>query len=227
MKKLESSLKNMLLVLTGVTVIAVGLLAYVNELTRESIAQANFKALNDALQQVVPEYNNNPVEEKEEIVNETDGRAMTYTIYPAKKGDQTVGTAVEATTIGYGGEMRILVGFDSEGKVYNYSLLSHAETPGLGSKADVWFKEGNRGNIVGMSPGTAPLKVTKDGGQIDAITASTITTRAFLDAVNRAYAAYKGDVDGMTSATGQADSATDGNTGATGQAEPAGSNNAN
>ena len=94
-------------------------------------------------------------------------------------------------------------GFDADGKIYDYSLLSHAETPGLGSKAADWFKEGNKGSIKGMNPGEAPLTVSKDGGQIDAITASTITSRAFLNAVNAAYAAYKGDGDtnGTTGAT--------------------------
>ena len=89
--------------------------------------------------------------------------------------------------------MKVLVGFDAEGKIYNYSLLSHAETPGLGSKAADWFKEGNKGSIKGMNPGEQPLTVSKDGGQVDAITASTITSRAFLNAVNAAYGAYKGN----------------------------------
>ena len=98
---------------------------------------------------------------------------------------------------------QVLVGFDAEGNVLNYSLLSHAETPGLGSKADVWFKDGGKGDITGMNPGQAPLAVSKDGGQVDAITASTITSRAFLNAVNAAYAAFAGQemADGATGAT--------------------------
>lgn len=103
--------------------------------------------------------------------------------------------------MGFGGELKVLVGFDAEGKIYNYSLLSHAETPGLGSKAADWFKEGNKGSIKGMNPGEQPLTVSKDGGQVDAITASTITSRAFLNAVNAAYGAYKGD-DGANGTTG-------------------------
>jgi electron transport complex protein RnfG len=195
MKKLESSFKNMLLVLTGVTVVAVGLLAYVNELTKEPIAMANMKALNDALKEVVPAFDNNPVAECDTI------SSGEYIVYPAKSGGQLVGTAVQATSLGFGGEIIVLVGFDVEGKVYDYALLAHAETPGLGSKADAWFKKGNKGSIIGMNPGEAPLVVKKDGGQIDAITASTITTRAFLNAVNAAYAAYKGNPDGVTSAS--------------------------
>ena len=189
----------MLLVLTGVTAISVALLAYVNELTKGPIAEANAKTLSDAISIVVPAFDNNPTAEAtKETVN-----GVEYTIYPAKKDGQWVGAAVESSAMGFGGELKVLVGFDADGKIYDYSLLSHAETPGLGSKAADWFKEGNKGSIKGMNPGEAPLTVSKDGGQIDAITASTITSRAFLNAVNAAYAAYKGDGDtnGTTGAT--------------------------
>ncbi len=189
----------MLLVLTGVTAISVALLAYVNELTKGPIAEANAKILSDAISVVVPAFDNDPTAEatKQTI----DG--VEYTIYPAKKDGQWVGAAVESTAMGFGGELKVLVGFDADGKIYDYSLLSHVETPGLGSKAADWFKEGGKGSIKGMNPGEAPLKVSKDGGQIDAITASTITSRAFLNAVNAAYAAYKGndDTNGTTGAT--------------------------
>lgn len=201
MKKLESSLKNMLLVLTGVTVISVALLAYVNELTKVPIAQAEAKALSDAVSAVVPGFDNDPIAEKK--IQEVDG--IGYAVYPATKGGTYIGAAVEASAMGFGGELRILVGFDAKGNVLDYSLLSHAETPGLGSKADTWFKAGGKGNITGMNPGQAPLTVSKDGGQVDAITASTITTRAFLSAVNAAYAAYAGQhtADGVTGASQQ------------------------
>ena len=192
----------MLLVLTGVTAISVALLAYVNELTKGPIAEANAKTLNEALKEVLPEFTNNPVAECDTVFSEKDGKKIVdFIIYPAKNGDQWVGTAVEAKSMGFGGELKVLVGFDAEGKIYNYSLLSHAETPGLGSKAADWFKEGNKGSINGMNPGEQPLTVSKDGGQVDAITASTITSRAFLNAVNAAYGAYKGD-DGANGTTG-------------------------
>ena len=202
----------MLLVLTGVTAISVALLAYVNELTKGPIAEANAKTLSDAISIVVPAFDNNPTAEAtKETVN-----GVEYTIYPAKKDGQWVGAAVESSAMGFGGELKVLVGFNAEGKIYNYSLLAHAETPGLGSKADKWFgaydpakgeqavsHEESKKSILGMNPGEAPLTVSKDGGQIDAITASTITSRAFLNAVNAAYAAYKGDGDtnGTTGAT--------------------------
>ncbi len=203
MKKLESSLKNMLLVLTGITAISVALLAFVNELTKEPIAEANMRTLNAALSEVLPEYTNNPVAEADTIYGEKGGKQfIQFIIYPAKNDGQWIGSAVQSTSLGFGGELKVLVGFDADGNIYNYSLLSHMETPGLGSKADIWFKAGEKGDIVGMNPGNTMLVVTKDGGQIDAITASTITTRAFLNAVNDAYNAFKtGESDASSGAT--------------------------
>lgn len=199
MKKLESSLKNMLLVLTGITAICVALLAYVNELTKEPIAQANAKTLSDAVKAVVPGFDNDPIAEKKvQMVN-----GVEYAVYPASKGGEFIGAAVESKAMGFGGDLKVLVGFDAQGNIIDYSLLSHAETPGLGSKADVWFKKGEKGDITGKNPGKTPLTVTKDNGQIDAITASTITSRAFLNAVNLAYAAYDGqnEADAVSGAT--------------------------
>ncbi|MEE1233910.1 MAG: RnfABCDGE type electron transport complex subunit G [Phocaeicola sp.] len=201
MKKLESSLKNMALALTGFSVVAGGLLGWVNDITTEPIAQANAKTLSDAIAVVVPEFDNNPAEAPEEV--DLDG--VIYKVYKATKGGEFVGAAVESSSMGFGGEIKVLVGFDTEGNIKDYSLLAHAETPGLGSKAADWFKKGAKGDITGKNPGQAPLTVSKDGGEIDAITASTITSRAFLRAINNAYAAYKNQhVDGASGATQQA-----------------------
>ena len=187
MKKLESSLKNMALALTGFSVVAGGLLGWVNDITAEPIAQANAKTLSDAIAVVVPGFDNNPAEAPETV--EVNG--ATYKIYKATKGGEPIGAAVESSANGFGGALTVLVGFDNDGNIIDYSLLSHAETPGLGSKAADWFKKGAKGDITGKNPGEAALTVSKDGGQIDAITASTITSRAFLLAVNNAYAAVQ------------------------------------
>lgn len=198
MKKLESSLKNMALALTGFSVVAGALLGWVNDVTAEPIAQANAKTLSDAIAVVVPGFDNNPAESPEVV--EVNG--VSYKIYKATKGGKFVGAAVESSSNGFGGALTVLVGFDPDGNIIDYSLLSHAETPGLGSKASDWFKKGAKGDITGKNPGEAPLTVSKDGGQIDAITASTITSRAFLLAVNNAYAAYKDqNADAVTGAT--------------------------
>ena len=191
----------MLLVLTGVTAVSVALLAWVNEITKEPIAVANAKTLSDAVSAVVPGFDNDPIADKK--MQEVNG--VQYAVYPATKSGEFIGAAVEASAMGFGGELKVLVGFDAQGNVLDYSLLSHVETPGLGSKAADWFKKGGKGDITGKNPGTSPLTVSKDGGEIDAITASTITSRAFLNAVNAAYAAYAGQntADGATGATTQ------------------------
>ena len=190
----------MALALTGFSVIAGGVLGWVNDVTAEPIAQANAKILSDAIAEVVPGFDNNPAESPEMVEME----GVSYKIYKATKGGEFIGAAVEASSNAFGGTLTVLVGFDPEGNIIDYSLLKHAETPGLGSKAADWFKKGAKGDITGMNPGEKPLTVSKDGGQVDAITASTITSRAFLLAVNNAYAAYKNQhVDGASGATAQ------------------------
>ena len=177
----------MAIVLTSVSVVAGALLGTINELTKGPIAEANAKALSDAIALVVPGFDNNPAEAPETV--ELEG--LSYKVYKATKGGEFIGAAVESAANGFGGTLTVLVGFDKDGNIIDYSVLSHAETPGLGSKSADWFKKGAKGDITGMNPGQAPLTVSKDGGQVDAITASTITSRAFLGAVNKAYEAFK------------------------------------
>jgi len=195
----------MVLVLTGVAVVMGGVLAGVNHLTEGPIAQQKEKALADGIKTVMV-CSDLTVSKTDEVKqNDAKGKELTYTIYQVKDAQgQDLGAAVESTTMGFGGDLKVLVGFDPEGKVLGYTLLEHAETPGLGAKADKWFQKGQKGDIIGKSP-SEPLTVSKDGGQVDAITASTITSRAFLLAVNNAYNAYKATpaADGETGATQQ------------------------
>ena len=205
MKKLESSLTNMVLVLTGVAVIMGGVLAYVNHLTEGPISDQNDKKISDGIIAVI----GNPdliVSKKDTVKQNANGKELTFIIYQAKDKDgKDLGAAVESTTMGFGGDLKVLVGFNPEGKVLGYTLLAHTETPGLGAKADKWFQKGEKGDIIGKDP-KEPLTVSKDGGEVDAITASTITSRAFLLAVNNAYNAYKATpaTDAQTDATKQA-----------------------
>ena len=205
MKKLESSLTNMVVVLTSVAVIMGGILAFVNHLTEGPIAEQKTKALSDGIKTVMCVDNLKVA--KTDTVKQSDasGKELTYVIYQIQDvQNKDLGAAVESTSGGFGGDLKVLVGFDPEGKILGYTLLEHAETPGLGAKADKWFQKGEKGDIIGKDP-KEPLTVSKDGGQVDAITASTITSRAFLLAVNNAYNAYKSTP------------ATDANTGATKQ----------
>ena len=204
MEKLKSSITNMALVLTGVAVITGGILAYVNNLTSGPIAQQKEKALADGIKAVMGGGELSVAKTDTVRQNDEKGKEMTYIIYQTQDSQKKdLGAAVESTTQGFGGDLKILVGFDPEGNILGYTLLEHAETPGLGAKADLWFQKGAKGDIIGKNP-KEQLVVTKDGGQVDAITASTITSRAFLLAVNNAYKAYKATpVDGVSGATEQ------------------------
>ena len=195
----------MVLALTGVAVIMGGILAYVNHLTEGPINAQKAKALADGIKTVMCVDNL--------TVNQTDtvqrkgpkGKDVTFIIYQTQDAQgKDLGAAVETIANGFGGELKLLVGFAPDGKILGYTLLEHAETPGLGAKADKWFQKGEKGDIIGKTP-AEPLTVSKDGGQVDAITASTITSRAFLFAVNSAYNAYKATpaTDGETGATKQ------------------------
>ena len=204
MKKLESSLLNMVLVLTLVAVVMGSILAYVNHLTEGPIAEQKAKALADGIKTVMV-CDDLVVANTEEVTQNIGGKEHTFVIYQVKDAQgNDLGAAVESATMGFGGDLKVLVGFNPEGTILGYTMLEHAETPGLGAKADQWFQKGQKGDIIGKSPAT-PLTVSKDGGQVDAITASTITSRAFLKAVNNAYKAYKSDpaADGQTGASEQ------------------------
>ena len=203
MAKLKSTLPNMLLSLTGICLVAGAILAGVNEFTAGPIAVAKAAALEEAIKAVAPEFDNKPTEEAYMAVT-ADGDSLK--IYPAKKGGDTVGGAVESNTSkGFGGVVKVIVGFDLQGTILNYSVLEHAETPGLGAKMHEWFRmEKGQQSILGRTIPDGGLKVSKDGGDVDAITAATISSRAFLDAVTRAYSAFAG-VDGLTSATPSSD----------------------
>ncbi len=191
MAKLESSFKNMFLSLSIISIVVALLLAQVNQMTAKPIAEAKALKLQNAIKEVVPEFDNDPVAEAYKMPT-PEGDSLL--VYPAKKGDEVVGFAVNTySNNGFSGNIQIMVGFDMEDRVVNYAVLSHAETPGLGSKMGEWFCDESRPNqsVIGRNLSEGILSVSKDGGQVDAITASTITSRAFLEAINRAYNAYK------------------------------------
>lgn len=188
MAKKKSSLLNMVAVLTVITALVGAIMGGVYKLTEEPIAQAQAQAQEAAIREVTPAFDNTPV--AEEIVREVNG--TTIHIYPAKQGNQLVGAAVKASTRnGFNGEISVMVGFDIAGNIQGYQVLSHSETPGLGAKMDEWFRtDKNKQSIIGKNPAHNNLTVSKDGGEIDAITASTITSRAFLEVINTAHQAY-------------------------------------
>jgi len=188
MAQLESSFKNMVLVLTGISLFAAATLSSVYTFTKEPIAASKKAKQQNAIKAVLPPFDHldaNPIEE-------TEGVETTKIFKAYDKSNDFVGAAVEATSNnGFSGKIVIVVGFDKLGSIVNYSVLDQKETPGLGTKMVDWFKT-NKGNqsILGKDMQTANLTVNKDGGEIDAISGATISSRAFLFAVRNAYFAY-------------------------------------
>ena len=180
MAKLKSSLTNMLLSLTLITLVAAGLLAGIYSLTKDTIAATNAAKQQAAIIAVLPQVEGLTIAEPIE--------AEGITIFKANQGDTFAGAAVKVAENGFGGIFHVMVGFDATGAITGFEVLDHQETPGLGSKMQEWFQ--NVRTVIGLNPAEANLTVSKDGGDVDAITAATISSRAFLAAVNKAYNAY-------------------------------------
>ena len=179
-KKLESTFLNMFLVLLAISLVSALAIGFTYTKTKpaaDAIQKANFEK---AIKQVVPDSDN--IDEKGKEVDEC-------VLYTAYKGGKVVGAAVKTVSHkGFGGDVQLLVGFDAEGKIHNTAVLSIKETPGLGSNmTNPKFKD----QVNGKNPAEFKLSVKKDGGDVDAITAATISSRAFLDAIGKAVEAYK------------------------------------
>ena len=201
MAKRESTFTNMVLTLFLVTLIAATALGYVYDLTKDAIEIAKLKAQADAITKVLPQYET--LGESFKVAVETEGDSLE--IFPAYNGQELVGVAIKTyTKKGFSGFISVMAGIDKSGNFSGYEVLEHAETPGLGSKMGVWFNNVDKPkqNIIGRNPNSTKFLVTKDGGEIDAITASTISSRAFLDAMVRAYNAYEQNAELTSGTTG-------------------------
>ena len=178
-----SSFKNMVLCLSLTCLVCSGLLGGVYALTKEPIEKTNAKLLEASVAKVLPEGGEISAAQPLEV----GGQASEY--YTLTKDGQVAAYAVRSTTSGFGGALTLMVGITADGLVYNTSVLSHSETPGLGAKCttDAAFME----QWKGFDPATKVCKVKKDQGSIDAITASTITSRAYALAVANAIEAAK------------------------------------
>ena len=201
---MKSTLINMVAVLFSITLIASAGVGAVNMITVEPIAAAKAAATEAALGVVLPAFDK--TESEELTIDE-----MPIVVYTATNAGETVGYAVETMTkSGFSGVVKLMVGFLPDGTINNVNVLQQAETPGLGTKM---CDDGNPllAGVKGKE-GTATFRVKKDGGEVDALTAATISSRAYLDAVNRACVA-------MMNVTGQ--EAPDGVSGATTVAENA------
>ncbi len=190
----------MAVVLTATALICGGLLAYTNQMTKPTIDAQAEKTLTEGIAAVLGGDAGKKLAEPESVTRVVGGKEQTFIVYKMEHG-----TAVQSTDPnGFGGALKVLVGFNENGDILGYTVLEHAETPGLGAKAGDWFQKGNPGNIVGLNPSKTNMTVTKDGGTVNAITASTITSRSFLRAVQEAYNTFAGqETDGNSGATTQ------------------------
>lgn len=203
MKKLKSTWYNMAGILTGIALVAGAALASVNELTKDTIQQLKEKSEQDAIAQVLGGGDVKVLQTDTVSYNDCN-----YIVMNA--GEKGVAVkAVDPMNASFGGGLTIMVGIDPNGVVLGYSILETHETPGLGAKANEWFQKDQKGDIIGRNLCEKELIVSKDGGDVDAITASTITSRAFLRAVNAANQAYhqtldkEEKADGISGATSQ------------------------
>ena len=173
----KSTLVNMVLCLGVTCLLCSAVLGFAYAVTKEPISEAAAVKTARSISQVLPEFTS-----VEEI---TDGD-VTY--FKAMADTALVGYAIRSTVVGFGGPLTLLVGVTADGIVYNTSVLSHSETPGLGAKctSDKKFMA----QWQELNPSEKTLAVTKDGGSIDAITASTITSRAYTKAVANALEIY-------------------------------------
>jgi electron transport complex protein RnfG len=181
--KKESTFTNMVVVLFVISIVAATSLGFVYEFTKTPIENAKIKKQELAIAQVVPAFDNKPMQEAE-IVKIGDSELI---FFPAKKGGKLVGVAVKTfSESGFSGRVDIMVGFKPDGTIVNTSVLGHKETPGLGDKMSQskskWSTQFND-----KDPKVFKLTVKKDGGDVDAITASTISSRAFSEAIDLAY----------------------------------------
>ena len=186
MAKRESSFINMVLTLLLVTAVASFTLATAYNLTREPIARAREEARQAAIRMVVPDFD----ELITRKVMPEEGRDSLEFSFAIRSGE-LVGVAVATyTDKGFSGRITAMVGFNPEGIIIDVVHLQHKETPGLGDKIEK-SKSDWSDQFKGLDPATSVIRVTKDGGQVDAITAATITTRAYCDGIQRAYDAFK------------------------------------
>ena len=169
-----------------VALLAAALVGLVKHITAKPIKEAQDKMIADSIKEVVTsEFDNDPFAEK---ITTLQGKDR-FTLYPARKEGYITSIVMKSfSNKGYGGRIEVLVNFLPDGSIGGYKVIEHKETPGLGSKVnDTSFKQG----IIGKSPKSENFKVRQDGGEIDAITGATITSRALIDAIQRAYRGYQ------------------------------------
>ena len=181
---MKSTLFNMVAVLFTITLIASAGVGAVNMITEEPIAAAKSAAEQEAVKNVLPEF---------DTVEATQIDSLAVVVNKATKGGEVVGYAIKCEANGFSGAVKLMVGFDTKGTILNVDVLEQKETPGLGTKMTI---KGDtiKNPLLKLNGKEAPktdLRVKKDGGDVDALTAATISSRAYTAAVAQAYSVFK------------------------------------
>jgi electron transport complex protein RnfG len=186
MAKEESALK-VIIVLVLIAFCSAFLLAYVNKVTSGPIEDNKKAETKKAIGIVLGDLKDYTFPENPEEI-EIDNSPVKY--FLAKSADSTViGYAIVVIgPNGFTNDFDMMVGLDAQGKIIDTYVLDHKETPGLG---DGMKKEGFKKQFRGKTLDNTKWSVKKDGGDIDALTAATITSRAFTRGVYRALLLYK------------------------------------
>lgn len=198
MAKRESTFANMVLTLLIVAAVASFTLATIYNLTKEPIERAREATRQEAISRVLPEFDRL---ERKKFMPVTGSDSLEFNL--GFKGDELVGVAVATYTgMGYSGRIRAMVGLDPQGVIIDVVALDHAETPGLGDKIEK-EKSDWSDQFQGFDPQEKTLKVRQDQGDVDAITAATITARAYCDAIDRAYQTFMQNKDSIINKEGE------------------------
>lgn len=173
----------LVLVLSMICLVSGILMALVYNVTAEPIARAREAARMDALRQVLPASETAP--ELEESTINYEGRNIPV-VYARHAGELLATVLQVNTPEGYAGDIELMVGILPDGSIQGVAILDHKETPGLGAHITgrpflSLFK--------GRKLDDTNWKVSKEGGDIDEITAATVSSRAVVEAVNTALAA--------------------------------------
>ncbi len=202
---MKSSLKNMVLVLFTITAVSALLVGLVDYITKDTIAQTEQNAKNVAKFKVLDVAESEAVVGGESVFLIGDFEVVVSTVVAKNDSSKVLGYAVEAPSItksGYGGRIKLMVGFVEENgdvTISGVEVLAQSETPGLGANMT---QPGNalEKSILKKNPAALTFKVKKDdaNGSFDSLTGSTISSRAYANAVETAYAGYlqaKGELD--------------------------------
>ncbi|MBF0614596.1 MAG: electron transport complex subunit RsxG [Magnetococcales bacterium] len=172
-------------ILMAVGLIATAILAMVEGITREPIAQSKRQELLDSLARVLPKgFDNSPATDFVSLSDKRINRqAKPVPFYRARKGNEPMAVAFMVTAPdGYSGNIDILMGVDAQGAISGIRIVNHAETPGLGDKI---VKTDWPNAFQGKTLKNAKWGVKKDGGEFDQFAGATITPRAIVAAIKR------------------------------------------